>query len=150
MSSVRETMLDTLEQVFRVAVSGSAYQGKIAAITRWRENKLNLDNYRTPFVAIHDSGRETVLVDDGTDKRLALDIEFYGFVASLDARGALSALNEVAADIKKFLDSSPSFGTSVLRIRYVSTDHNAISESEAVAACQILARLTYVVERGVY
>lgn len=150
--SVRETILDGLVTAFETAVKGDdrAYQAGIKQVSRFDENLLTKKSWESPLVMFVDTGEEVHLVQDITSDRFAAALYIRGFVKEASEAKALEALNNVIADVKRFLNSEPSVCTEMLAVRYVGSEANRFDADKFTADCIIGARVVYVCTRGTY
>ena len=151
--SVRETILDGMVTAFESAIEGGSESGYNAGIREVRRNEENLLTKRateTPIVMFIDSGQESLIVQDTTHDRRAGIIFIKGFVKATFEKLALESLNNIIADILRFLDSDPFIATELLTLKYIGSEENAFDPAGAAASCVLRAKITYVCGRGTY
>lgn len=147
--SVRADILDALATSFRSAITGASYAGRINKVIT---HDMNLLNETAPLVAILDTGRTEVVVRDSTHYRFATELLFRGWLTDSSERGVAQGINEITADILLFIDDGAAFHDNVLELKFLSIEgiRTDSTGSPKKADVVVLARLTYVVERGLF
>lgn len=148
--SVRSQIIDSIVEKFNNVKADAGYTGSIKSVIPWRENVSNTQKTSTPLVYVVDTGRETVLVEDAEQIRIAMDIHFQAVVCTDQHKDTVAALADIMSDCKKFISSNPLLGDACLRLRFVETGGIVMYPPEKMADCLLVARLRYVVTRGAF
>lgn len=113
--SVRETILDNLEDALKGIKTSAGYNCDIGTVTREASSSIDFDSSRSPAIMIVDDGGEIREAPISTDQRVTATISLEGFVRS---NADLSEkFNDLLADIRKCIHAA-SLGDNVIYQRF--------------------------------
>ena len=151
MSSVRETVIDTLLTQAKSMISSTDYEYRFGNVTLDYSTWLtDLDTYKCALM-IRDLGNEEVL-DDGTDTRFTMSIGFRLQTTGNDPNDLVARTSGLLATIKEWINGGPSLGSAVLDFRLI--DIQAVqfmsNRTDQHAMYDVMTELRYVCTNGTY
>lgn len=149
--SVRNDILTNLLTEMKTIRTSTDYEAGIAVDPIiYHQSVLGADKSETPMLMVVDEGTERVAVRTATETMYVFDISIWGYVSGFDWDETQEQLNALIADVKKWINTSPSLGDAVLQLRFVEVVANQYDETNKRALTQIAATIRYKVTNGTY
>jgi len=149
--SVRSDIIDNLETAITAVKDSTSYPLTIKEVNRFDINRLVSANATFPMVVIVDVGGDRVLVQDGSQSRIAMPIGLLGAVSGDTTDELGDNLSKMTSWLEQFIASSPSLGDQVLGIQFGQVRGNSYQvEPTKRASTAVDAEIIYYVDAGSY